>query len=57
MKVAAKHWVNHNGTWYQPGETYDDGTKEIAEAETVASQEEQKTEQPRKPRRKAVKEE
>lgn len=31
MKVKADHWVNLNGVWFAPGETYEDGTHEIAE--------------------------
>ena len=34
MKVKAEHWVKVNGTWYQAGQTYDDGKPEIAEPTT-----------------------
>ena len=23
MKVKAKHWINANGNWYKPGETFE----------------------------------
>lgn len=28
MKVIAKYWVNHNGTWHRPGEEYEVGAPE-----------------------------
>ena len=57
MKVTATHWVNHNGVWYQAGETYDDGTPEIAETATETQEEPKVTETPapEQPKRQARK--
>lgn len=52
MKVTAKHWVCHNGVWYQAGETYDDGTPEIAENTSEIQETAPDPEQPKKPTRK-----
>ena len=56
MKVTATHWVNHNGVWHRPGETYDDGVAEEVKAPVEESTEEA-TEQPVKRSRKRTKEE
>ena len=33
MKVKAKHWLNHDGTWYRAGETFEIST---SDAEALA---------------------
>ena len=60
MKVTATHWINIDGTWYRPGEVYDDGTSERAEiAEEIPSDESEKepvVEQPKRGRKRTAKE-
>ena len=56
MKVTATHWVNHNGVWHRPGETYDDGVTEKVEAPVEEAPEEE-TEQTVKRSRKRTKDE
>ena len=55
MKVKADHWVNHNGVWYQAGETYDDGRPEIAEHTEEARDKEPEPVQTKRTRKKAAK--
>ena len=60
MKVTATHWINLDGTWYRPGEVYDDGTPERAEiAEEIPQNEPEKepvSEQPKRSRKRAARE-
>jgi len=55
MKVTAQHWVNHNGHWYQAGETYDDGRPEIAEPTEEVKPEEPEPVQAKRTRKRAAK--
>lgn len=54
MTIKADHWINHNGTWYGPGQEYeaDESAKaeEAVETETDPEPEEKKTRRPRKPK-------
>ena len=55
MKVTAQHWVNHNGHWYQAGETYDDGRPEAEPTEEVKPEEPEEPVQTKRTRKRAAK--
>lgn len=35
MKVKARHWLNHDGTWYRAGETFEISTGDLDEMRGV----------------------
>ena len=52
MKIKAEHWINHNGTWYKPGQEYETEAQPAAmTAEPEPATEPEKEQKPRRGRK------